>query len=217
MKLLLPLIVFLYALSCCNCNSSQKQTAFCDTSVCIKDTIKFTSQFELRPYVYITPKNCMADTLLWSYDGMGVNRKVGLTDFLNTKVYLNKDHITCFINDTSYAWLLFNDCTNGRGYSLKLPFNKTATIGRKSSSINSIDKKFNIADNLVAYTDRGNIYVEDMKTGKQAMMTFGEKADIDYDAIHETLDSVNVTNNRIWVKVKLGKDWKTLEKNITLQ
>jgi len=49
------------------------------------------------------------------------------------------------------------------------------------------------------------------------MMTFGAKADIDYDAIHETVDSVNVTSNRIWAKVLLGKEWKTFEKNIELK
>jgi hypothetical protein len=63
----------------------------------------------------------------------------------------------------------------------------------------------------------GNIFVEDVSTGKSAMMTFGAKADIDYDAIHETVDSVNVTSNRIWAKVLLGKEWKTFEKNIELK
>jgi hypothetical protein len=100
---------------------------------------------------------------------------------------------------------------------LRLPFNKTADIGRISSGINNIDKKFSISDNLVVNTDRGNIYVEDMLTGKKAMMTFGQKLDIDYDAIHEYIDSVNITNSRIWVKVLIDKKWKDLEKNITLE
>jgi hypothetical protein len=216
MRILIPVIVLTLALSLGACKSGGGPKSFCDTAACIKDTIKFTSDFKLKPYVYISPKNCQTDTLLWSYNGMGVNRKVGLMDLLNTKVYLNKDYVRCFINDTSYAWVLFNDCTNGRGYSLKLPFNKTASIGRKSSSINNLDKKFSVADNIVAYTDRGNIYIEDMKTGKQEMMTFGQQLDIDYDAIHEYIDSVNVTNSRIWVKVKIGNDWKELEKKINL-
>ncbi|MBL7720827.1 MAG: hypothetical protein JNK98_02415, partial [Chitinophagaceae bacterium] len=123
----------------------------------------------------------------------------------------------CVFNDTSYAWLLFNDCATGRGYQLRLPFNKTADIGRKSSGINNIDKKFSISDNLVVNTDRGNIYVEDMITGKKAMMTFGQKLDIDYDAIHEYIDSVNITNSRIWVKILVDKKWVEKEKNITLE
>jgi hypothetical protein len=214
--LFLPAIAIVLAYSFAACKSSSGPQMFCDTT-CIKDTIKFNSNAELKPYVYISARNCMADTLLWSYEGMGVNRKVGLADFVNTVVYLNKDHVRCFIKDTAYAWLLFNDCSNGRGYSLKLPFNKTTSIGRKSSNINNMDKKFSVADNMVAYTDRGNIYVEDMETGKKAMMTFGQKLDIDYDAIHEYIDSVNVTSSRIWVRVKVDKDWKELEKNITLE
>jgi hypothetical protein len=197
------------------CKSSKPKT-FCDTS-CLKDSIRFTGDHFLKPYVHISASNCQADTLTWSYDGMGVNRKVGLEDFLNAKIYLNKDHVRCYFNDTAYAWLLFNDCNNGRGYSLKLPFNKTANIGRKSSNINNLDPKFSIAENLVAYTDRGNIYVEDMASGKTAMMTFGKNLDIDYDAIHEYIDTVNVTNNRIWVKVKIDNKWTELEKDISLK
>ena len=212
--LIVPAIAILFAFATGSCKSSGSKT-FCDT-VCLKDTMKFTGDFKLKPYVYISVKDCMADTLIWSYAGMEINRKVGLADFLNNYVHLNKDYIKCYIKDTSYAWLLFNDCSNGRGYSLKLPFNKTP-IGRKSSSINSIDPKFSLPDNLTAYTDRGNIYVEDVETGKKAIMTFGEKLDIDYDAIHEYIDSVNITNDRIWVKVKIKDEWKELQKKITLE
>ena len=208
-------ITVAFSLGSCKSSSSAPKT-FCDT-VCLKDSIKFSGDHKLQPYVYISVKDCQADTLLWSYNGMGVNRKVGLADFLNTKIYLNKDYVRCFFKDTAYAWLLFNDCSNGRGYSLKLPFNKVNDIGRKSSNINNLDKKFSIANNMVAYTDRGNIYVEDMATGKKAMMTFGQKLEIDYDAIHEYIDSVNVTNDRIWVKVMIDKKWTELEKKITLE
>ncbi|MBL0130685.1 MAG: hypothetical protein IPP43_05850 [Chitinophagaceae bacterium] len=218
MKLLIvPAIFILWAFlfGACKSSSSGPKT-FCDTS-CLKDSIKFSGDHMLKPYVYISASNCQADTLLWSYNGMGVNRKVGLPDFLNTTVQLHKDYVRCFFKDTAYAWVLFNNCSNGRGYSLKLPFNKVNDIGRKSNNINNLDKKFSISDNLVAYTDRGNIYIEDMFTGKKAMMTFGEKLDIDYDAIHEYVDSVNVTNTRIWVKVKIKDNWKELEKNIVLE
>ena len=203
-----------FFISCKSSGSGEK--TFCDTA-CFKDSVKFTGNFKLIPYVYISASNCMADSLIWSYKGMGVNRKVGLADFLNNTVHFNKNYVRCYINDTAYAWLLFNDCANGRGYQLKLPFNKTATIGRKSSGINSLDPKFSIADNMVAYTDRGNIFVEDMVTGKTAQMTFGKALDIDYDALHDHIDSVNVTSARIWVKVKIDNEWKELEKNIILK
>ena len=214
--LIVPAFAVMLAFSFGACNSSSKAKMFCDTA-CLKDTMKFTGDFKLKPCVYISARNCMADTLMWSYSGMGVYRKVGLSDFLNTTVHFNKNYVRCFFNDTAYAWLMFNDCTSGRGYQLKLPFNKTATIGRKSSGINSLDPKFSIADNMVAYTDRGNIFIEDMSTGKTAQMTFGKALDIDYDALHEYIDSVNVTSSRIWVKVKIDGKWTELEKTIVLK
>jgi hypothetical protein len=136
---------------------------------------------------------------------------------LNASPHLNKEYVRCYIKDTAYAWLFFNDCATGRGFQLKLPFSKAANFGIKSSGINNLDPKFAVDDNLVVNTDRGNIYVEDMVTGKKAMMTFGKATDIDYDAVHEVLDTVNVTSSRIWVKVKVDGAWKELEKNITLE
>jgi hypothetical protein len=156
----------------------------------------------------------MADTITWSYNGMGVNKKESVAYFTGRAIHLNKDHIRCFFKDTAYAWILFNDCATGRGYQLKLPFNKTVSIGRKSSGIKNIDPKFSIAANMVAYTDRGNIFVEDMFTGKTGQMTFGKGLDIDYDVLHDYIDSVNVTPTRIWVKVKIDNKWTELEKNI---
>jgi hypothetical protein len=216
-RIFLPLFIILYAfIAGCKSSAPAAPPVFCDTT-CLKDTIKFQGEHKMKPYVYISASACHPDTLLWSIAGMGVNKKIGLTDFLNTKVYINKDYVRCYFKENEHAWLLFNDCSNGRGYSLKLPFAKDGTIGRKSSNINNLDPKFSLADNLVAYTDRGNIYVEDMSTGKTAMMTFGENLGIDYDAIHEYIDSVNVTNSRIWARVKKGKEWKEMEKSIMLQ
>lgn len=200
-----------------SCKSSGGSASFCDT-VCLKEPVKFIQEeHPLKPYVYITASNCMADSLVWSYTDMGINRKIVLSELLGNTVKLNKDYIKCFIKDTSYAWLSFNDCSNGRGYLLKIPFNKRDNIGRKSSALNAFDPKFAVAEGLVAYSDRGNVFAEDMATGKSAMMTFGEKADIDYDVIHETIDSVNITPSRIWVRVKLAAGWKVMEKNITLK
>jgi hypothetical protein len=199
------------------CKSASAPPSFCDTT-CLQDTIKFSdNNHPLQPFVHISARNCMADTLIWSYTDMGVNRKMGLADLVGTAVRLNKTAVAAFIKDTSYAWVSFNDCSNGRGYLLRVPFNKRETIQRKSSAINSFDPKFSVAAGLIAYSDRGNIFTEDVATGHEAMMTFGEKADIDYDAIHETLDSVNITRTRIWAKVKLGNEWKEVEKNIELK
>lgn len=218
MKLFFVLtIVVAAALSFSSCSSSSsKPQTFCDT-VCLKDSLKFSGNHVLKPYVYISTKDCHADSITWSYKGMGINKKTGFTYLLNATVNLNRDFVRCFIKDTAWAWVLFNDCLTGRGFQLKLPYSKSQNFSIKSSGINSLDKKFSLSDNLIAYTDRGNIYVEDMATGKKAMMTFGQKLDIDYDVIHEHIDSVNITNTRIWTKVKIGDAWKELEKTIILE
>lgn len=217
MRNLFILLVLLpaYLVQSCGGSSSGPAT-FCDTA-CLKDSIKFTGDHQLKPYVFISASGCHADTISWSYDGMGVNRKMGLKDLLNNDVKINRDYIRVIFNDTAAALVMFNDCMTGRGYQLNLPFNDRDNLGRKSSGINNLDPKFHVDESLVAYTDRGNIYVEEIKTGRHEMMTFGEALDIDYDAIHEHIDSVNVTPARIWVKVKIGDEWKELQKNITLK
>lgn len=211
--LILPAIVVVIAFSFGACKSASAPKPFCDTA-CLKDTLKFSGDHKLQPYVYITAKDCNGDSLIWSYKGMGSNRK---TKFDYTTVKLNKDFVRCLFKDTAFAYILFNDCATGRGFQIKLPFDKKQNFTMKTSGINSLDPRFSISDNLLAYTDRGNIFVEDFLTGKKAMMTFGEKLDIDYDVIHEHIDSVNVTNSRIWVKVKVKDEWKELEKKIVLE
>jgi hypothetical protein len=201
-------ILFLSVLS--GCKSSNK-TSDCDAA-CPKDTLKFSNpNHKLKPYVYVSVKDCKADTAIWSYSGLGRNWKLELP-----AVQLNKDLVHCIINDTSNAWLFFNDCNTKRGFYLKVLFSKVS--GRINPyAINNLDKKFAVGEGLAAYTDKGNLFVEDITTGKQAMMTFGEQLDFDFDAIHKTLDSVNITPQKIWAKVKVNGEWKELQKDITLQ
>ena len=198
------------------CNSGSGPATFCDTA-CLKDSIKFTGEHPLKPYLYISAKNCLADTITWSYEGAESNRKLGFADLLKDGIRINKDFTRCYIADTAQAWLMFNNCETGRGYQIRLPFNKAGKMIVKVTAINNIDKKFAIADNLAAYSDRGNLFVEDMVTGKKAMMTFGQALEIDYDNIHATIDSVNITATKIWAKVMIDGNWKTFEKTITLQ
>ena len=215
--LIIPFIGVAFAFSFGSCKSSSSAPkTFCDTA-CLKDTLKFTGTHKEKPFVYISAKDCKADSIIWSYNGLDATRKTGFTYLLNTTVNINKDYIRCFFKDADVAWLMFNDCATGRGFQIKLPYDKTQSFGLKSSGINNLDPKFSVPENLVANTDRGNIYVEDMATGKKAMMTFGEKLEIDYDAIHDHIDSVNITGSRIWVKVKVGGAWKEIEKKITLE
>jgi hypothetical protein len=216
MRIIFPVIISVMLFSCSN--NSGKAKMFCETT-CQKDTIKFINEeHKLKPYIYISAANCLPDSIIWSYSGLGTNRKLSFDDFGGHKFNLNEKYMSCYFNDTSYAWLLFNDCSNGRGYFAKIPFNKSQNIQRKGSALNKFDPRFAVADGLVAYTDKGNIFVEDMATGKKAMMTFGKMlTDLDYDAMHEFIDSVNISPTRIWAKVLMGKEWTPIEKNITLE
>jgi hypothetical protein len=216
MRILFLLIISAMLFSCGNSGNGPKM--FCDTT-CQKDTIKFIKEdHKLRPYVYISVANCLPDSVIWSYSGLGTNRKLSFDDFGGHKFNLKRSYMGCYFNDTSYVWLLFNDCSNGRGYFARIPFNKSQNIQRKGSALNKFDPRFAVADGLVAYTDKGNIFVEDMATGKKAMMTFGKMlADLDYDAMHEFIDSVNISPTRIWAKILRGNNWETVEKNITLE
>jgi hypothetical protein len=187
---------------------------FCDTAACMKDTLRFTGNTPQKPYLWITAENCRPGEITRSYTGMGSELA---TEFGFPDVKVNKDYIRCLFNGNEYAWILFNDCVTGRGYQYKLPFSKTGSISKNSSGLNSIDPKFSVAENVVAYTDRGNIFIEDVNTGKKGMMTFGKAIEIDYDVIHESIDSVNITNQRIWAKIKQDGKWVELEKAVTLQ
>lgn len=218
MRIILALFVAgIIAFASGGCKSSSGPATFCDTA-CLKDTLKFTNEnHPLKPYVYISAKDCVPDTLIWSYSGMGYDRKLDFPDLVGAVPRLNKHFVRCIIPDTSYAWLMFNDCNNGRGYYIKIPFAKSRSISRSDRAINNLDPKFSVAEGLVAYTDKGNIFVEEMATGKKSMMTLGEQLDFNFDAIHKTLDSVNISPSRIWANVKLNEGWKELEKSITLK
>ena len=195
---------------------SSAPPVFCDTS-CSSDTIQLVGSHESKPTVRISMANCLPDTLVWSYDGLGLNRKIGFSYLIGTTVRINKNYVKAIFNENKYAWLLFNDCITGRGFQIKLPYDKETPFSLKSSGMNQMDKKFSIQEGLIVNTDRGNLFVEDALDGKKAMMTFGQKIDIDYDALHEHIDSIAITRNRIWARIKIGNDWVVKEKQIVLE
>jgi hypothetical protein len=207
-------ILFAGSFSFTACKSGP--ATFCDTT-CTTDTFRFSIEHPDKPFVTIGVKNCMPDTITWSNDRMDAKRKFIFSNLMGAEIHLNKNYIRSFIKDTSYAWLVFNDCINGQGYIVKIPFNKTSNIFRKNSAFNSFDPKFSVADNLVAYTDKGNVFTEDMATGKKASMTFGQQIDIDYKNIHDKVDSITVTPDKIRARVKIDNEWKIIEKKISLE
>lgn len=209
------LVITIFFFSC-KSSTADAPLSFCDTA-CLTDSIKFKGDHKLEPSVFITSSDCKADSIIWTYIGLGELRKTSFEGLIGRTPSINKNFIRCYFNNADVAWVMFNDCETGRGFQIKLPYDKSQSVSPKGSGINNIDPKFSIADNLVVFTDRGNLFIEDMSTGKKATMTFGEALDIDYDALHDHIDSVNITNTRGWAKILIGKEWKVVEKNFTLE
>ncbi len=198
-----------FAFLSCNSSGGDAAKTFCDTA-CFKDTLEFTGTHADKPSIEIVPKDCSADSIFINSASMATMTKTKF-DYAGKK--LNKSFVRCLFKDADYAWILFNDCENGRGYQLKIPFKSGVSYEKRSSGLNNLDKKFVVADNIVAAMDRGNIFIEDITTGKKAMMTLGEEIkDLDYDDIHQYVDSINITNDRIWAKVLLNNKWEEKEK-----
>lgn len=197
------------------CKSASGPALFCDT-VCLKDTMMFkNTSHPLQPYVYISVDDCKPDTIGRGYEGAGVSRKLKFTALLDyPALRLNPSSVKGFAGDTSYSYLLFNDCVTGRGYAIKLPYGSNGRLSVRSSALNNHDPKFAVADGLMAYSDRGNLFVEDMTSGKEVMMTFGQALDIDYDHIHDYIDSVSISKDQIWAKVMIDKKWEIKKKKI---
>lgn len=220
MKILLGIasvVCSIIVFSCKSGSSDDKGPAdFCKAD-CGVDTIQVAGENKEKPFVMITMNNCKPDSITWGSRTMAAYRQMEFPELVGKDIKINQEKMRISVYGNDYAWLVFNECKWGQGYIVKLPFNKTDNIFRKSSAFNSLDRKYNVDTSIVAYSDRGNIFIEQMSTGKKAMMTFGEMTDMEYDAMHETVDSVNITPTRIWAKVKIGKEWKEIEKDITLE
>ena len=215
MRIFLLLATVITIAASCGEKAAETTQTFCDTA-CNNDTLLFEGDHRLKPFVSITQKNCLADTLTWSHSQLETNRQMQIPDLLDNPVRINKSAVSCYIKDTSYAILTFNDCVTGRGYMLKLPFDKKQNINKRTSALNSFDKKFVLPDDLRAYADYSTIYVMDITTGKEEQMTFKEEYDINFNDVHKTIDSINITRDRIFVLLKKeGKD-VPLEKKISL-
>ncbi|HVZ55535.1 MAG TPA: hypothetical protein VG870_02655 [Chitinophagaceae bacterium] len=194
----------------------KKPVSYCEKP-CLTDSIKFTSTDPGKSYVFITAHACSPDTLIWSNRYLENNRKMELSYLLGHPVTISPQYTECKIYDTSYAWLQFNDCSTFRGYLLKLPFNKREDISKFSSALTHFDPRFRIEKGLICYADYAFVYVEDMATGKKEQLKLADKElDIDFNNLHATFDSVNVTRSRIFVNLVQGGKKTPLEKAIHL-
>jgi hypothetical protein len=215
MKIILFAAVAAICFSSCK-NGGDAKKPFCDTT-CSGNLIKLEGNSEFKQVVTISLKNCNPDTVSWTHGKTLVNRQIQLTEYLDKQVKINPKALSAGFQDTSIVWLAFNDCITGRAYLLKLPYSQSQGIGKMNGALNSFDPKFSVDPDLRAYTDRGNIYVVNVNTGKEAQMTFKEAyQDMDFDDIHKVVDTINVTKKRVFVR--LLKDGKNVdfEKNIEL-
>ncbi|HWJ92530.1 MAG TPA: hypothetical protein VNR87_15540 [Flavisolibacter sp.] len=214
MKILLLPVLSIVLFASCN-NSSKTAKTFCDTN-CNSTSFDFKGTPEFGQSLSISVKNCTADTVTWTHGKAATSSQVQLSDFLNQPVKLNKSAISCAFQDTSFIWLAFNDCVTGRGYLLKMTYKKTGIL-KMTGALNAFDPKFSIDPDLRAYTDRGNIYVVNVNTGKQAQMTFKKEYEMDFNNVHKAIDTLNVSKQRVYIKLidKNGTE-VPLEKKIEL-
>ena len=167
------------------------------------------------PFVTISKRNCIPDTIYWSHNNLPTTRKMGFKELVGKDVFVNKDFFNCYFKDTSYAWLEFNDCTNGRGFLVKLPYSKNDKWSIYTSTLNRLDKKFNIQDDMIAYYDETFIYAQEIATGKMDRMLMNNtKLDIDHNNVHGTFDSVHITRDRIWANIMINSKFIPKEKKI---
>ena len=169
-----------------------------------------------RNIVSIGLNACKADTLMWTHD-LTNSRLLSLRDDIGPDVFLNKSAIDCYIKDTSYAWLQFNDCKTGRGFLYKLPFSKGGDLLKIKGALNKFDPKFSIDPDLVVYTDRGSVFVDNIKTSQKATLSFDkEYKNLNFNKLHETVDSIHVTKDRIFVQMLRDGEKVPYEKKVSL-
>lgn len=197
-------------------NNTQTAKSFCDTTNCKPDSLVAKENVKFNPKASVYINNCMPDSISWTHDRLENNRQIKVSDYISNALKVNKSNISIAINDTNMVWVAFNDCVTGRGYLLKLPFRKGNGIQTIKGALNSFDPKFSVDPDLRAYTDRGSIYVVNVKTGKEEQMTFKKEFPIEFDDIHKVVDSIHVAKDRIYVKLLDNGQEVKFEKNVSL-
>lgn len=190
--------------------TAAKTGSFCTDSACVTEPMRFGSPTPDKPYVTFTFKDCRIDSIHVFKGAKEGTVDIGFADaFPNNNVKPGKSLINADIVDGVGVWIKVNDCPTGRGYLVKLPIGKTIQPAKYSSAINSVDPKFKVADGLVSYYDNTFLYVEDIQTGKVAKTLLTDKGvkGIDHDDVHSFIDSVNISKDHLYAKIKYeGKD-----------
>lgn len=199
------------------CGSSSAPKSFCDTA-CSDQPVKFNHPHPDSPFVTISFKGCNPDTISWSNKRLETTRKMGYMELVGKEARINKDFISCYFKDTSYAWLKYNDCITGRGFLVKLPYSKSDKWSIYTSALNNFDKKFSVEEGVIAYYDETFLYAQNMENGKiDRMLLNNTKLDIDHNNVHGTFDSINVSKTRIWANIKIDHQFQAKEKKIKIE
>jgi len=210
------LIVATLAFGIIACSEEPKPVTLCEKP-CVSDTLNFAlTDNEFEPYVKLVPGNCFIDTVIWSHKKIENRRKIHLSTFIGEIPAVDKSTIKCYIRDTSYAFLVFNDCLTRRGYWMKLPYSSEISLEKSVSAINSADPRYSVEEGLLCYKANNTVYVQEIMTGKVAEVTVPSPT-LDYETMYEIIDSVNITRNRIFMNLKDGGSVKPFEKTIELK
>lgn len=198
-------IILLLFAACKNSDKNSAQVSFCKDTTCLSETMKFESEAKDKPFVRISFKDCKIDTIHWEKSGLGVIKDIIFSEFIPNDVKPSKEAFSCTIIESKCAWVKFNDCATGRGYLIRLPFDKGGVTSKYTSAINNFDPEFKVADGLVAYYDNTFIYVEDMATGMEAkqLLTDIGVTDIDYNDVHSLIEKVDITKEKIYAKLNV--------------
>lgn len=205
----ISLATIVLAAAFASCKSGDDKAAgteagsFCKDSACMTEPLHFGSPTPDKPFVTVSFKDCKIDTIHWERGKKEGATDIIFKDFIPNDVRPSKSYFSCDVVGDKYAWLKFNDCPTGRGYLIKLPFDKKEATSKYTSAINNFDPKFKVEDGLVSYFDNTFIYVEDINTGKvaQTLLTDTGIKGVDYDAIHSFIDTVNITRSTIYAKL----------------
>ncbi|MFT3904537.1 MAG: hypothetical protein QM727_15300 [Niabella sp.] len=185
------------------CGGGDKTTApetFCTDTACVSEPIVVQSDAPGKPFVKITFKDCKIDSIISDKGGMGVINTIVFSDFIPNEIKPSKSLIKVDIIGSTHSWIRINDCATGRGYAIKLNFDKGIGKQKFTSALNNFDPKFKVAEGLIAYYDNTFIYVQDMETNKvaKALLTdTGITEVIDYNDVHALIKDVDITKEKI--------------------
>lgn len=199
-----------------SCGGSANQEAansgsFCKDSACMSEPLQFNDPAPSKNAVSVSFKDCKIDSIHWN------NGIIIFNEFIPNEVRPSKSYFACEFSGAKYAWLKFNDCSTGRGFLIKVPFDKKETPQKITSAINDFDPKFNVEKGLIAYYDNTFIYVQDILSGKEAktLLTDTGVKGIDYYDVHSLIDSVHITKDNLYAKLII--DGKPVEQNKPIQ